>query len=235
MSCVYRDGELGAVSVTVRKDARRFTARWKGGRVYVTVPCRTTVADYESAMAVLKPRLLAHRPTPDCRYHDGLVIEVPGLRLRFVKAERQAGDVRMLSDGDGYVISLSPSLEFSDPDVVARVDYAVGKVAEHVAPRLLLPRARELAERFGLGVRGWKIGRGRRTLGTCSASSVITISCACVFLTEELRDYIICHELAHLTEMNHSPRFHALCDRYCGGRERELSSALKHYRWPAMR
>lgn len=56
-----------------------------------------------------------------------------------------------------------------------------------------------------------------------------------VFLPQELRDYIICHELAHLSEMNHSPRFHALLDSYLDGREAMLAARLRAYSWPVLR
>lgn len=233
-SCVYDDTELGAVHVTVRSGVGRFIARWKGGAVYVTVPKPTSLPEFKNAMGVLKPRLLAHRPDVGCPYREGSEIKSPGFLLRFVKSEGK-GDVEILQDGAGYVIRLSPRLDFAVTGVAERVDRAVWRLAECVAPRLLLPRAREIAAALGLDVCGWKIGRGRRTLGSCSPSRVITISCACVFLPEELRDYIVFHELAHLTEMNHSKRFHIICDSYCGGRERVLAAALKDYRWPVRR
>jgi hypothetical protein len=56
-----------------------------------------------------------------------------------------------------------------------------------------------------------------------------------VFLPQELRDLIILHELAHLSEMNHSPRFHALLDTYLDGREALLRNLLRNYAWPILR
>ena len=46
---------------------------------------------------------------------------------------------------------------------------------------------------------------------------------------------MILHELAHLLEMNHSPRFHALLDSYLGGSEATLTRRLRTYRWPILR
>ena len=85
----------------------------------------------------------------------------------------------------------------------------------------------------GRHVRALHVGRDINSdfktpvLGRCNSRGVIALSSVLVFLPEELREYVICHELAHLDEMNHSPRFHALCDKYCRGRERQLEAALK--------
>ena len=53
-----------------------------------------------------------------------------------------------------------------------------------------------------------------------------------LLLPEHLVRYVICHELAHLKHFDHSPAFHALCDSYLGGREREYQAEMKQFRWP---
>lgn len=50
--------------------------------------------------------------------------------------------------------------------------------------------------------------------GSCSSKRTISLNWRLVLIGPELQDYILLHELAHLTEMNHSRRFWDLLDSY---------------------
>jgi len=53
--------------------------------------------------------------------------------------------------------------------------------------------------------------RNQRTCwGSCTSLGNLNFSYKVLFLPPEVRDYIIVHELCHLCELNHSPRFWAL-------------------------
>jgi hypothetical protein len=49
--------------------------------------------------------------------------------------------------------------------------------------------------------------------GSCSSNGNLNFSYKIVFLPEYLADYIIVHELCHLGELNHSPRFWMLVEK----------------------
>jgi predicted metal-dependent hydrolase len=111
----------------------------------------------------------------------------------------------------------------------------MGRAMEVKADKVLLPFAHEVADQVGLAPAGFEIGRGMRKLGHCTAKKVIQLSRNLMFLSEPLVRYIICHELAHLTHMNHSPQFHALCDKYCNGQEKALERQLRQFRFPIVK
>ena len=49
--------------------------------------------------------------------------------------------------------------------------------------------------------------------GSCSRSKNLSFNYKLVFLPEHLLDYVIVHELCHLLELNHSPRFWSLVQK----------------------
>ncbi|MGK0309664.1 MAG: putative metal-dependent hydrolase [Lentimonas sp.] len=50
--------------------------------------------------------------------------------------------------------------------------------------------------------------------GSCSSKRCISLNWRLILIEPELQDHVILHELAHLTEMNHSKRFWDLLDSY---------------------
>ena len=82
------------------------------------------------------------------------------------------------------------------------------------AGRAALPAlAREWAARMGVSFTGITLTRAQHRWGSCSSRGRLSFSVRVMLLPEAEREYIVVHELAHLREMNHGPRFWALVAR----------------------
>ena len=66
--------------------------------------------------------------------------------------------------------------------------------------------------------------------GSCSGQNNISLNVNIAFLSEELQDYVLLHELVHTKVKNHSRNFWAELDKYTQGQAKELSKELKKYR-----
>lgn len=225
--------QLGRVVVSARPNSRRATARWRNGLVNLNVPRQLGMPDINRLLDDFAPRLLACRPS--LRYTVPSSLRFPG--VEFVLLRQSVAPDRVLAKASLPTCSLEIGADIDlDSDKATRmVSSLLCRMAHRVAPDVLLPAARRHASRIGRNPAAWAISTGFRTLGTCSAKGVISLSYVLVFLPADLRDYVICHELAHLSEMNHSPRFHALLDRYLDGREALLASQLRSFSWPVLR
>ena len=85
------------------------------------------------------------------------------------------------------------------------------------AKRELPPRLLELAARHGLTVTRVSIRNQRWRWGSCSRSGHICLNWRLVTMPEEVRDYVLIHELMHLKRMDHSPKFWKLVAEACPG------------------
>jgi len=91
-----------------------------------------------------------------------------------------------------------------DPAHLAR------RVRDHLvrlAREELTRRARLCAARIGRPLTRVGVRDTRSRWGSCSAKGSLSFSWRLVLMPEAVMDYVVAHEVAHLVEMNHGPRF----------------------------
>jgi predicted metal-dependent hydrolase len=84
-----------------------------------------------------------------------------------------------------------------------------------VAAAELPARCRELAESAGIRIGRVSVRDQRSRWGACSSRGTITLNWRLAQVPPGVRDYIIWHELAHITVPNHSRRFWRLVETLC--------------------
>ena len=66
---------------------------------------------------------------------------------------------------------------------------------------------------MGVTPAGIKITAARKRYGSCSGKNSLCFSCFLMRCPEEAVDLVVVHELCHILEKNHGPRFYALLER----------------------
>lgn len=97
------------------------------------------------------------------------------------------------------------------------------------ACRLLVDRLRELAARHGFQYNRAMVKNQRTLWGSCSHRNNINLNINLLRLPEELRDYVILHELVHTRHKNHGRAFWQELDRFVGD-AKSLQRDLRQFR-----
>jgi predicted metal-dependent hydrolase len=134
--------------------------------------------------------------------HDGTVL---------VRAPRRASQTQIRtfveSKRDWILSHLSqitvpqPSEHLTSADLQALADRALELIPKRVA---------HFAPLVGVDYGRITIRNQRSRWGSCSAKGNLNFNCLLMLCPEEVLDYVVVHELCHLHEFNHSPRFWAL-------------------------
>jgi predicted metal-dependent hydrolase len=75
------------------------------------------------------------------------------------------------------------------------------------AKRLFGERLAIYAEKLGVNYRAYALSSAATRWGSCSSDGKIRLNWRLIHFPLSIIDYVVAHELAHLREMNHSPRF----------------------------
>ncbi len=98
------------------------------------------------------------------------------------------------------------------------------------ARAILAARLEELAELHDFRFNKVSVRNQKTKWGSCSARNNISLNMNLARLPDELRDYVLLHELLHTRIKNHSKKFWRELDGYVGGSAKEFGRILKTYR-----
>ena len=230
---LFHDKELGDIAVTVNARSRRFVFRYKDGMLACTSPMPFREKEMQRSVDELRPKLKAliekskQKAQQTC-YTPETRIEAEDFRLRF---EQKDGVefVRMEMTREDIVCYYASPDVLADERVQEWVTQSLEAFARKRVKALLVPRLLGMAARRGLVVTDVRVSSAKGRWGSCSTKGSINLSLFLILLPRQLQDYVMQHELTHLIEMNHSPRFWARLDEVCAGKSKALRMELRRY------
>jgi len=89
------------------------------------------------------------------------------------------------------------------------------KISEYKkkAKKYIPNRTIEVAKQYQIKFNTIKITSAKTRWGSCTSKRNLNFSYRLILCPEKVIDYVICHELAHLKEMNHSKKFRREVER----------------------
>jgi hypothetical protein len=179
--------------------ARRIILRFDHGhgRIVVVLPRRVSVAEGRRFALLnrgwIKDRLdLLPEPIP---FRAGGRIPFMGEMHRIRHRPGETGGVRR-ENGEIVITGRAEHLSRRLQDWLKRE-----------ARREIERRAHEKAALLGKRINGITIRDGRSRWGSCSPRGRLSFSWRLIMAPRTVLDYVVAHEVAHLRELNHGPRF----------------------------
>lgn len=197
------------VSYVLRRSVRRtFALQIDHRGVKVAVPRPAHEADVERFITGHQDWLLgkiaarqAQAGPPPFEPADGACLPVLGKSCRLCVGEHgRSSHWRRSPDGTDELV-LGKARDQRGAIIRALRKRALPWFAERVAA---------YCRSLGRATPSVRLSSARTRWGSCSAVSGIRLHWRLIHLPPDLIDYVVAHEVAHLVEMNHSPRFWAV-------------------------
>ena len=165
--------------------------------------------------------------TFDCA--DGETLLFLGGELALRLTEGGSRDAPRLLEDDTLVVSVP------DTGNAAAVRRKLEQWYRAEAQRHFAQRLEHYANRMGLAARNVALSGARTRWGSCSSRGDIRLSWRLIQAPISQIDYVVVHELAHIRELNHSPRFWAVVEEtlphYAAARRALKADGARYHRF----
>ena len=147
------------------------------------------------------------------RYEQGETFPYLGEDITLKLIQKTHGTTMSFQLADKVLdVSLPPDIELNDTDAI---QYAVETFYRKQAKWYITNRTIEIADELGFKFNRIVIKNQKTRWGSCSTGNNLNFNLRLMMTPPEAIDYIIIHELCHLTHMNHSKQFWNLVGKHC--------------------
>ncbi len=155
------------------------------------------------------------RAVPRVRWEHGGMLPYLGqtLTIELAGAAGRQESVRLDLERHRLCVSLPPQADSQ------QIRDRVQGWLQSEARRIFSERLDEFAPRLEVKYRALRLSAARTRWGSCSAEGKILLNWRLIHFPMSSIDYVVAHELAHLREMNHGPRFWETVGRVLPGFE----------------
>ncbi len=217
---------------TLRRSSRRTIGfSIDGSGLAITAPRWVTLADIETAIAGKERWIFAkltewqsraeQRALPRIEWRDGAQIPYLGKPVRIALASANAS---LLFDAQAATLALALPTHADTQQIKDRVQGWL----QTEAKRVFGERLDHYAQKLGVAYKGCALSSAATRWGSCSSDGRIRLNWRLIHFPLSIIDYVAAHELAHLREMNHSPRFWQTVESIFP-EFREARHTLKHH------
>lgn len=134
-------------------------------------------------------------------------------KLFIEKTDKSSASARIIKDK--ILIKFPLPEDISTPQNQKFIRDTLVKAWRKEAKEYLPKRTEELAQKHSLKYNDIKIKNLKSRWGSCSSKNNINLSLHLMKLPDELVDYVILHELAHIIHKNHSKNFWNCLETIC--------------------
>ncbi len=204
------------IPVVIHRESRQSWryAFAKGGKLIVRLPKVDKARDAEiiaivkNALierATKKPEMLQFFDTKTYRDGDTLEVNKRIYSLKITLEDRKTHAAKLLKNG---WIELKLAAADTEGGRQKAISMLLSRTIARDNAAEFIRRVNELNfQYFKKSIKGVNFKYNHSNWGSCSSHANLNFSSRLLFAPDDVQDYVIIHELAHLIEMNHSDRF----------------------------
>jgi predicted metal-dependent hydrolase len=207
---------IAGLSILWRKSPRRTRSLAlkvdKRGQILAMTPVATRLCEVErfiiSRQAWIRRQLAQHQQLETQKQEaKGQSLWVMGEQLT---VDKLVGARNLIEPGPGLIKVIT-----RQPQDENQLDRRLTRWLREQAGRVLPSRLEKLSQKTGLTGSGLQIKSYTARWGSCRHDGLIQLNWKLIKTPPEVIDYVIIHELCHLSHFNHSPAFWEQVIRHC--------------------